>query len=39
VMNAERFTPLPPPPKALAPVVYASAFKEPQPVATGWGVL
>ena len=28
----------PPPPKAFAPVVYASAFKEPQLVATGWGV-
>jgi hypothetical protein len=38
VMSAGRFTKLPPPPKAFAPVVYASAFKEPQLVATGWGV-
>ena len=29
----------PPAPKAFAPVVYASAFKEPQPVATGLRVL
>jgi hypothetical protein len=38
VISAERFTQLPPPPKAFASVVYAFAFKEPQPVATGWGV-
>ena len=29
--------PTPPAPKALARVVYASAFEGPQPVATGWG--
>jgi hypothetical protein len=30
--------PTSPPPKAFAPVAYASAFKEPRRVATGWGV-
>ena len=30
--------PTPPAPKAFVPVVYASAIKEPQPVATGWDV-
>ena len=40
VMSAERFTQLPPPPKAFAPVAYAYAyaFKEPQPVGHGLGL-
>ncbi len=36
-MSAGRFTPAPRP-KASVPVVYAFAFNESQPVATGWGL-